>query len=134
MLEMVRFTFYYHFRTYYVMCNLTLCTLPFSRLIFTYEAEKDILRLAANRLQDSFVGCDMLTRYHWRLAAGHVYTHGGQCPPTEPPESKEKRGVATGNDLNLEMQTNKVAKNNIYESNIKRDGKFGLENWDMEDL
>ena len=39
MLEMVQFTFYYHFRTYYIMHDLMSCTLPFSCLIFIYEAE-----------------------------------------------------------------------------------------------
>ena len=39
MLEMVRLTFYYHLRIYYVMRDLTLRTPPLSRLIFTYEAE-----------------------------------------------------------------------------------------------
>ena len=38
-LRMVQFTFYYHFRTYYIMCDLTLCALPFSCPIFTYKAE-----------------------------------------------------------------------------------------------
>ena len=38
-LGMVQFTFYYHFRTYYIMRNLTLCAPPFSHLIFVYEAE-----------------------------------------------------------------------------------------------
>ena len=39
MLEMVQFTFYYHFQTFYIMCDLMLYALPFSHLISTYEAE-----------------------------------------------------------------------------------------------
>ena len=38
-LEMVRFTFYYHLWTLYVMRDLTSRAPPFSHLIFTYEAE-----------------------------------------------------------------------------------------------
>ena len=44
-LEMVRLTFYYHLRIYYVMRDLTLRTPPLSRLIFTYEAETLVLPL-----------------------------------------------------------------------------------------
>ena len=39
MLEMVRLTFYYHLRIYYIMRDLTSHALPLSCLIFTYKAE-----------------------------------------------------------------------------------------------
>ena len=39
MLVMVRLTFYYLLRIYYIMRDLTLRTPPLSHLIFTYEAE-----------------------------------------------------------------------------------------------
>ena len=53
MLEMVRLTFYYHLRIYYVMRDLTSRAPPLSRLIFTYKAETYNLRSAANRIQDT---------------------------------------------------------------------------------
>ena len=40
------------FADFYIMCNLTSHTLPFSCLIFIYEAETYLSRLAANRIQE----------------------------------------------------------------------------------
>ena len=51
MLIMVRLTFYYLLRIYYVTRNLTLHAPPLSCLIFSYEAETYYLRSAAIRIQ-----------------------------------------------------------------------------------
>ena len=52
MLVMVRLTFYYLLRIYYITRNLTSCAAPLSRLIFTYKAETYNLRSAAIRIQE----------------------------------------------------------------------------------
>lgn len=89
----------------------------------------------------SFVDRDMLMRYHWGLAVGHVYTHGSQTTPNAPrsqsqPQDEEIANIGAGgaSELEPEIQIEEDIVDNVSEGGDEEDAQFGLESREAEDL
>jgi hypothetical protein len=76
-------------------------------------------------------------RYHWGLAVGHLYTHGGQDLPGAPQAQSPDEGIdilegGGTNESESEIQTNEAPVEN--RCGDEGDAEFSLESRDAEDL
>lgn len=87
----------------------------------------------------SFVDRDMLMRYHWGLAVGHVYTRGRHNSPNVPRdhipnEGIDNLGAEGGNQSEPAIHVEGATMDNDSEGSDEEDLEFGLESRDPEDL